>query len=221
MERYRLEEGIVVGRKPLPQGDLLLRLVTPRGSLEAVVRKGQRPTGRTGRLSLFHHVRFQLYAKGEGLPTLTQAELLGRLHGLEAPRRFILAAFLAELAYRLASPEAAPRIYPLLVSGLRGIAKHEDPLLPLVWAGWRVAKAGGIGPNLEGEGLRLKRGRLGEEGVYLGREGVEALKATLRLPGAQALPHLEGAPLNRLFLALKAHAEEALGPLRSAEAIGV
>ena len=196
MERYRLEEGIVVGRKPLPQGDLLLRLVTPKGSLEAVVRKGQRPTGRTGRLSLF-------------------------LHGLEAPRRFLLAAFLAELAYRLASPEAAPRIYPLLVSGLRGIAKHEDPLLPLVWAGWRVAKAGGIGPSLEGEGLRLKGGRLGEEGVYLGREGVEALKATLRLPGAQALPHLEGAPLNRLFLALKAHAEEALGPLRSAEAIGV
>ena len=84
-----------------------------------------------------------------------------------------------------------------------------------------MAKAGGIGPSLEGEGLRLKGGRLGEEGVYLGREGVEALKATLRLPGAQALPHLEGAPLNRLFLALKAHAEEALGPLRSAEAIGV
>ena len=86
-----------VGRKPQPHGALLRRLVTPKGSLEAVVRKGQRPTGRTGRLALFHHVRFQLYAKGEGLPTLTQAELLGRLHGLEAPRRFLLAAFLAEL----------------------------------------------------------------------------------------------------------------------------
>jgi DNA repair protein RecO (recombination protein O) len=221
MERYRLEEGIVVGRKPLAQGDLLVRFLTPKGSLEAVARKGQRPTGRTGRLSLFHHVRFQLYAKEEGLPTLTQAELIGRLHGLEEPRRFLLASFLAELAYRLASPEAAPRIYPVFVSGLRGIAKHPNPLLPLVWAGWRVLKAGGLSPNLLGPGLHLKGGRLGEEGVYLGEKGVEALRAVLHLPGGEALSYLEEAPLDRLFLALKAHAEESLGPLRSAEAIGV
>uniref|UniRef100_A0A831XGY7 DNA repair protein RecO n=1 Tax=Thermus islandicus TaxID=540988 RepID=A0A831XGY7_9DEIN len=220
MERYRLEEGIVVGRKAQPQGDLLLRFLTPRGSLEAVARKGQRPTGRSGRLSLFHHVRFQVYAKEEGLPTLTQAELLGRLHGLEEPRRFLLASFLAELAYRLASPEAAPRIYPVFVSGLRGIAKHEDPLLPLVWAGWRVVRAGGLAPSLLGPGLRLAGGRLGEEGVYLGEKGVEALRAALHLPGGEALPYLEEAPLDRLLLALKAHAEEHLGPLRSAKAIG-
>jgi DNA repair protein RecO (recombination protein O) len=220
VERYRLEEGIVVGRKALPQGDLLLRFLTPQGSLEAVARKGQRPTGRAGRLSLFHHVRFQLYAKGEGLPTLTQAELLGRLHGLEEPRRFLLASFLAELAYRLASPEAAPRIYPVFASGLRGIAKHQDPLLPLVWAGWRVVKAGGLAPNLLGPGLFLSEGRLGERGAYLGEKGVEALRAILHLPGGEALPYLEEAPLDRLLEALKAHAEETLGPLRSAEAIG-
>jgi len=210
----------VVGRKAQPQGDLLLRFLTPRGSLEAVARKGQRPTGRSGRLSLFHHVRFQVYAKEEGLPTLTQAELLGRLHGLEEPKRFLLASFLAELAYRLASPEAAPRIYPVFVSGLRGIAKHEDPLLPLVWAGWRVVRAGGLAPSLLGPGLRLAGGRLGEEGVYLGEKGVEALRAALHLPGGEALPYLEEAPLDRLLLALKAHAEEHLGPLRSAKAIG-
>lgn len=185
-----------------------------------MVRKGQRPTGRTGRLSLFHHVRFQLYAKGEGLPTLTQAELLGRLHGLEAPRRFLLAAFLAELAYRLASPRPPPGSTPFW-SRASGDRQARGPPPSPGLGGLAGGQGGGIGPNLEGEGLRLKRGRLGEEGVYLGREGVEALKATLRLPGAQALPHLEGAPLNRLFLALKAHAEEALGPLRSAEAIGV
>jgi len=210
----------VVGRKAQPQGDLLLRFLTPRGSLEAVARKGQRPTGRSGRLSLFHHVRFQVYAKEEGLPTLTQAELLGRLHGLEEPKRFLLASFLAELAYRLASPEAAPRISPVFVSGLRGIAKHEDPLLPLVWAGWRVVRAGGLAPSLLGPGLRLAGGRLGEEGVYLGEKGVEALRAALHLPGGEALPYLEEAPLDRLLLALKAHAEEHLGPLRSAKAIG-
>jgi DNA repair protein RecO (recombination protein O) len=219
VERYRLEEGIVVGRRALPQGDLLLRLLTPRGSLEAVARKGLRPTGRTGRLSLFHHVRIQIYAKAEGLPTLTQAELVGRLHGLEEPRRFLMASFLAELAYRLASPEAAPRIFPIFVSGLRGIAKHPNPLLPLVWAGWRVVKAGGLAPSLLGPGLHLQEGRLGEEGVYLGEKGVEALRAVLHLPGGEALPYLEEAPLERLFLALKSHAEEAIGPLRTALAL--
>lgn len=215
MERYQLEEGVVVGRKALPQGDLLLRFLTPKGSLEAVARKGLRPTGRSGRLSLFHHVRFQLYTKGEGLPTLTQAELLGRLHGLEEPQRFLLASFLAELAYRLASPEAAPRIYPVFVSGLRGIAKHPRPLLPLVWAGWRVIKAGGLAPNLLAPGLHLKEGHLGSEGIFLGEKGVEALRAILHLPGGEALPYLEEAPLERLLLALKIHAEEALGPLKT------
>lgn len=219
MDRYRLEEGIVVGRRPLPQGDLLLRFLTPRGSLEALAKKGLRPSGRSGRLSLFHHVRFQIYAKGEGLPTLTQAELVGRLHGLEEPQRFLLASFLAELAYRLASPEAAPRLYPVFVSGLRGIAKHPEPLLPLVWAGWRVVKAGGLAPSLLGPGLHLSQGRLGQEGVYLGEAGVEALRAILHLPGGEALPYLEAAPLKRLFEALKAHAEENMGPMRAASAL--
>ncbi|MCH1927144.1 hypothetical protein L6232_20225, partial [Shewanella sp. C31] len=180
------------------------------------------PSGRSGRLSLFHHVRFEVSAKegkAEGLPTLTQVELLGRLHGLEEPRRFLLASFLAELAYRLASPEAAPRLYPVFVSGLRGIAKWENPLLPLVWAGWRVVKAGGLAPSLLGQGLHLQGGRLGGEGVYLGEKGVEALRAILHLPGGEALPYLEAAPLDRLVLALKAHAEETVGPLRTASAL--
>lgn len=217
VERYRLEEGIVVGRRPLPSGDLLVRFLTPRGALEAVAKKGQRPTGRTGRLSLFHHVRFQLYQKGpEALPTLTQVELVGRLSGLEAPQRYLMASFLAELAYALASPEAAFRLFPVFVSGLRGIAKHENPLLALVWAGWRVVKAAGLAPSLLGQGTHLKGGRLGREGVYLGEKGVEALRAILYLPGTEALLHLEEAPLDRLLSALKAHAAEQVGPLKSA-----
>ncbi len=217
MERYRLEEGIVVGRRPLASGDLLVRFITPRGTLEAVVKKGQRPTGRTGRLSLFHHVRFQLYQKSpEALPTLTQVELLGRLSGLEAPRRYLMASFLAELGYALASPEAASRLFPVFISGLRGIAKHDPPLLALVWAGWRMVKAGGLAPSLLGQGTHLKGGRLGPEGVYLGEKGVEALRAILFLPGTEALAHLEGAPLDRLLYALKAHVAEQVGPLRSA-----
>ncbi len=81
-------------------------------------------------------------------------------------------------------------------------------------------KAGGVAPNLLGPGLFLSGGRLGEKGVYLGEKGVEALRAVLHLPGGEALPYLEEAPLERLLQALKAHAQEALGPLLSAEAIG-
>jgi DNA repair protein RecO (recombination protein O) len=76
-------------------------------------------------------------------------------------------------------------------------------------------KAGGLAPNLMGPGLFLKEGRLADEGVYLGEKGVEALRAILHLPGGEALPYLEDAPLERLLLALKRHGEEALGPLQS------
>ncbi|MGQ9753228.1 MAG: DNA repair protein RecO [Thermaceae bacterium] len=217
MERYRLEEGIVVGRKPLPLGDLLVQFVTPKGGLEALVKKGQRPSSRTGRLSLFHRVRFQIYQKTpEALPVLTQVELLGRVFGLEAPPRYFMAAFLAELAYTLASPEAAPQIFPLLASGLRGIAKHHPPLLPLVWAGWRIVKAAGLAPNLQGQGTHLEGGRLGNKGVLLGEAGVRALRAILHRSGVEALPELEEAPLDRLLQALKAHVAEQVGPLKSA-----
>lgn len=215
MAGYAKGEGIIVGRRPDLDGNLLVRFVTPEGSLEAKARKGVRPTGRSGRLSLFHHVRFQVYAKGQGLPTLTEVELVGRLFGLEEPKRFFLASFLGELAYRLASPDVAPRIYPLLVSGLRGIAKHPDPRIPLVWAGWRAVRAGGLAPSLSGPGERLAGGRLGGQGVYLGPEGVEALKGVLALPGKEAVELLEkeGEAVGRLLDALRFHVKETLGDL--------
>jgi DNA repair protein RecO (recombination protein O) len=76
MERYRTLEGLLIGRKPLPGGDVILSFVTPEGAMQAVARKAMRPTGRSGRLSLFHHLRFQVYQKpGNDLSTLTQAEL--------------------------------------------------------------------------------------------------------------------------------------------------
>ncbi len=223
MERYRLCEGLVVGRKPLPAGDLILSFVGPEGASQAVARKALRPTGRSGRLSLFHHLRFQVYQKpGNDLPTLTQAELVGRLEGLEAPGRFPYACFLAELAFRVASPEVAERVWPLLVSGLRGIAKHENPQAALVWAGWRVIKAAGLAPRLVGQGLCLQDGDRAEEGgVYLGPEGIEALMGILRLPGGEAIALLQQAPLDRLLKALLAHVRYTVGELSSARLLSI
>ncbi|RDI96323.1 DNA recombination protein RecO [Meiothermus sp. QL-1] len=215
MERYRLYEGLLVGRKPLPAGDLIVSFVGPEGAVQAVARKALRPTGRSGRLSLFHHLRYQVYQRpGSDLPTLTQAELVGRLEGLEVPKRFPLASFLAELAFHTASPEAAPRIWPLLISGLKGIAKHPDPQVAFLWAAWRVLRAAGLAPNLQGEGAYLLDGeRVLKGGVYLGEEGMAALAAVLRLPGGEAVARLEQAPLSRLQQALLAHVRYAVGEL--------
>jgi len=219
VERYRVNEGLVVGRKPLPVGDVILSFVGPEGAAQAVARKALRPTGRSGRLSLFHHLRYQVYQKpGNDLPTLTQAELVGRLGGLEAANRFPYASFLAELAYRLASPEVAGRLWPLLISGLKGVAKHDNPRLVTVWAGWRILKAAGLAPDLGGEGTNLLDGRRAERGgVHLGLEGLEMLGAVLRLPGTGAIGALEeNAPIDRLLQALLSHTRYTVGELGSA-----
>ncbi len=219
MERYRLSEGLVVGRRPLPAGDVILSFVGPEGAAQAIARKALRPTGRSGRLSLFHHLKYQVYQKpGNDLPTLTQVELVGRLEGLEAPDRFPSASFLAELAFRIASPEVAGKIWPLLTSGLKGVAKHPNPRIALLWAGWRVLKAAGLAPNLGREALYLLDGdRVERGGVYLGLDGLEALAAILHLPGSEAIAVLEeGAALDRLQRALLAHVRYAVGDLGSA-----
>jgi len=218
VERYRLSEGLVVGRKPLPAGDVILSFVGPEGAAQAIARKALRPTGRGGRLSLFHHLRYQVYQKpGNDLPTLTQVELVGRLEGLEAPGRFAYACFLAELAFRIASPEVAGKIWPLLTSGLKGIAKHPNPKIALIWAGWRVLKAAGLAPYLGGEGLHILDGhRVEHGGVYLGLDGLVAMAAVLKLPGSEAIAALEdNTPLDRLQQTLLAHVRYAVGELGS------
>jgi DNA repair protein RecO (recombination protein O) len=220
VERYRLSEGLVVGRRSLPAGDVILSFVGPGGAAQAIARKALRPTGRSGRLSLFHHLKYQVYQKpGNDLPTLTQVELVGRLEGLETPGRFPYASFLAELAFRVASPEVAGKIWPLLTSGLKGIAKHPNPRIAFLWASWRVLKAAGLAPNLEGEGLGLLDGdRVERGGVYLGLNGLVSLAAILRLPGSEAIATLEAdAPLDRLQQALLAHVRYAVGELGSTQ----
>lgn len=218
VERYQNHEGVLVGRRSTPAGDLLLSVVTPTGALQMVARRGQRPSGRSGRLSLFHHLSFQIYQKpGSDWPTLTQAELVGRLGSLEEPQRFACAAFLGELAYRLASPEVATRIWPLLISGLKGVARQPDPQLPLVWAGWRILQVAGLAPNLSGEGNYLREGQRASQppGVLLTSQALEVLQRVLRAPGTEAVAALEGLPLEGLLRALKDHANRSVGGLNS------
>ena len=56
MRRYTVTEGIVLRRKPLPSGDLVVTLLSHEGKWRGVARKGRLPGGNLGKLSLFHDV---------------------------------------------------------------------------------------------------------------------------------------------------------------------
>lgn len=227
MERYQVHEGVIVNRLSFPNGDLLLRLVSPEGTLQAVARKVHRPGGRSARLSLFHHVRYQSYHRpASDLPTLTQVELLFRLEGLSAPGRYPCASFLGELAYALSSPESAEGIWPIFTSGLRGIATQDEPRIPLLWSAWRVIAAAGLAPRLEsrcghsGEMLELNGGLActscaTASSVYLGMAGVQSLVDILSRPGQEAVQTLAAAPIDRLMRALLRHSQVHVGGLKS------
>ncbi len=92
--------------------------------------------------------------------------------------RFPYASYLAELAFRIASPEVAGKIWPLLISGLKGIAKHPHPRI--------AVKAARLAPNLEGRGLYLLDGeRVERGGVYLELEGLRPWPPSCVCPAAR------------------------------------
>jgi len=231
VERYRTHEGVIVGRKLLPGGDVILRLLGPEGSADVVARKAQRPSGRSGRLMLFHHIRYQAYHKPDReLATLTQAELVGRLERLSQPRRYPAAAYLAELAYRLAEPEVAQPVWNVFTSGLRGVASHDEPAVPLVWSGWRLVAAAGLAPRLvsrcghpprylELEGNLACATCALDPAVPLGPGGAELLAAVLRRPGKEAVTSLEAADWRPLLRALIRYVAYQLEPLLSESAV--
>ncbi len=231
MERYRTHEGVIVGRKLLPGGDVILRLVGPEGSTDVIARKAQRPSGRSGRLMLFHHVRYQAYHKPDrDLATLTQAELVGRLERLSEPRRYPAAAYLSELAYRLAAPEVAPTIWGAFTSGLRGVASHTEPGVPLTWSGWRLLGAAGLAPRLssrcghtpsylELEGSLACATCAAAPAVPLGPGGADLLSLILHRPGKEVIAKIEEGNWLLLLRALVRYAAYQLEPLRSENAL--
>ena len=217
-DRYRTLEGVVLRRRALPSGDLVVGILTPEGSIEALAKSAQRPGGRSGRIGLFYRIRFQVYRRPErALATLTQVALEEAL-AAQAPFRYAAQGFLAELAWHAVSPEIAGRGYSVLVSALRGVKAAEDPRVPLVWGGFRLLLHAGHAPAGAGTYLHLD-GHLGREpgpgAVFLGEEGALALLAVLRRPGKEAIQQLAEAPLDRLLEALLRYAEAQLEGLKS------
>lgn len=217
-ERYRTFEGVVLRRRALPGGDLVVGILTPEGPIEALAKSAQRPGGRSGRIGFFYRIRFQVYRRpARELATLTQVALEEVL-AARAPLRYAAQGFLAELAWYAISPEIAGRGYSVLVSALRGVKVAEDPRVPLVWGGFRLLLFAGHAPIGAGTYLHLD-GHLAREpgpgAVFLGEEGAKALLAVLRRPGKEAIQRLAEAPLDRLLEALLRYAEAQLEGLKS------
>ena len=173
--RYRLREGIVVRRTPLPSGDVVVTLLSPDGKWRAVARKGRLPGGNPGRLSLFHDVTVQAYQRrDDDLAVVAQVRLDGALPRLADPGIYPYAHLLAELAERLAvDVHLGEPLHDWLASGLRGLDVDPDPERVVLVHAWMLLRVAGLGPDpgpaVDGDGLRFDHvgGRLAREGEGL------------------------------------------------------
>ncbi len=150
MRRYTLSDGIVIRRKPLPSGDLVVTLLSVDGKWRGVARKGKLPGGNLGKLSLFHDVTVQHYRRREDdLALITQVQLAGALPRLSGPDVYPYANLLAELVDALTvDVHLGEQLYEYLTSGLRGLSSHDDPEhVALIYA-WRLLRLAGLAPTV-------------------------------------------------------------------------
>lgn len=150
MRRYTVSDGIVIRRKPLPSGDVVVTLMSQDGKWRAVARKGRLPGGNLGKLSLFHDVTVQYYRRNDDdLALLTQVQLNGALPRLADPEVYPYANLLAELVDALTvDVHHGERLYEHLASGLRGLNRHADPEHVGLLYAWRLLSLAGLAPRL-------------------------------------------------------------------------
>ncbi len=148
-QRYRVREGIVVRRTPLPSGDVVVTLLSPDGKWRAVARKGRLLGGNPGRLSLFHDVTAQVYQRrADDLAVVAQVRLNGALPRLSDPAVYPYAHLLAELADRLTvDVHVGEPLHAWLASGLRGLNEDDDPERVALIHAWMLLRVAGLGPD--------------------------------------------------------------------------
>lgn len=148
MDRYTIADGIVLRRKALPSGDVVVTLLSEHDKWRAIGRKGRMLGGNLGRLSLFHDVRVQYYRKrDEDLALLTQVRLNGALPNLSRPDVYPYANLLAELTDQLTTDvHLGGQAYGYLASGLRGLDQHPKPDLVALSYAWKMLALAGMAP---------------------------------------------------------------------------
>lgn len=148
MDRYTVADGIVIRRKALPSGDVVVTLLSEDGKWRAIGRKGRTLGGNVGRLSLFHDVRVQYYRKNpDDLALLTQVSLNGALPNLSRPEVYPYAHLLAELTdVMTVDVHLGSQAYTYLTSGLRGLDRHPDPARIALAYAWKMLGLAGMAP---------------------------------------------------------------------------
>lgn len=228
MSRYRVRDGIVLRRTPLPSGDVVATLLSNDGKWRAVARKGRLLGGNPGRLSLFHDVRVQIYQRREDdLAIAVQVQLNGALPGLSRPDVYPYAHLLAELADRLTvDVHLGEPLHAWLASGLRGLGRDEDPERVALVHAWRLLRIAGLAPSLErapaGSALRwdVAEGTLSPDGSGITLDAQEAADLRALVAGAARAALAE--PLTsraRQWRLMRRHVDHHVEPLRSLDAL--
>ncbi|KQR33076.1 DNA repair protein RecO [Deinococcus sp. Leaf326] len=140
--------GVVIRRRVLPAGDIIVTLLTPQGKLKAIARGGVRGP-LSSRLNLFHHVGVQLYQTPQSdLATVKQAVLEGALPRLAEPERYAFAHLMAEFADALFQEgEFSEQAFDLFAGALRGVAFQPDPEWVALVMSYKLLGLAGIVPQ--------------------------------------------------------------------------
>lgn len=228
MSRYRVRDGIVLRRTPLPSGDVVATLLSGDGKWRAVARKGRLLGGNPGRLSLFHDVRVQVYQRRpDDLAIAVQVHLNGALPRLSLPSVYPYAHLLAELADRLTvDVHLGEPLHAWLASGLRGLGQDEDPERVALVHAWRLLRIAGLAPSLAeapaGAAVRwdVPEGTMtaGGEGVPVSAEEAEELRLLLAGGAREALAS-PMATRARQWRLLRMHVDHHVERLRSLDAL--
>ncbi|MEM7737538.1 MAG: DNA repair protein RecO [Deinococcota bacterium] len=168
--RYHIREGIILRRKALPSGDVVVTLLSEDGKWRGIAKKGKRIGGHLGKLSLFHDVTVQHYYQNrdDSLVIITQVQLNGALPGLTQPDVYPYAHLLAELTDQLtADVHPGEQMYTYLASALRGLVQHSEPSNVALVMSWKLLGQAGLAPRVSKCGGCGRAAKTPDARVYL------------------------------------------------------
>ena len=206
MGLYR-DQGVVLRTIRLGEADRIVTLVTRgHGKVRAVAKGVRKTKSRFGaRLEPLSHVSLLLY-EGRELDVVTQAESLDHFRAIRDDLdRVGRASSMLEAVDQVAQEgEPSPRLYQLLVGGLRALAASDTPLVLAAFF-WKLLSLEGAHPLLDqcatcGAADELEAFDMGEGGVLCRgcRRGVplspDALDLLRRILGGGLADALNQAP---------------------------
>ena len=191
-QRYQLASGIIITRRSLPNGDVMISLFNQTGKLRAIAKKGKKLGGSIARMNLFNDISVQYYQKdADALAILTQVELNGSLEKLSQPEIYPYAHILAELVDKLSQDDLSePKMYSYLASGLKGLSEFDNKdKISIIYA-WKIIQQAGLAPRLQrcsicsktdlGNKFNLQTGGITckqcNSGIYISTEILEYLQ---------------------------------------------